>query len=266
MNKTIKKKSKKTNTVKNTSIKKPIFYTLQKGTLLFRTVKDVKSDFAGMVMPETGTNKYCLSKNHNVFFYPYPFVADAIQAVNPLGYYTEHDRMEIFELEKDVKVLWLLKPSLLSRADRLLNKELISCDKVNFYKCKPGRSYDPCITDNFLSKYPDVNGYIGIGRQDGVWVKEAIDKKRIPKKEADYIHIFNDRLNSGVPEIVLYPLQKRVEHYGTYKQFMKKYSDDLNYKHIASLSRSDSNKEIHEFMEKKCVFDKEKKLWILKKN
>jgi hypothetical protein len=254
---TLKKKKNKTLTVKN----KVIFYTLPKGTLLFRTVKDIKSDFAGMLMPD---HKYCLSKNHNVFFYPYPFVADAIQSTNQFGYYSEHDHMEIFQLEKDIKVLWLLKPSLISRADRLFNKELTSCNKVSSYKCKEGRSYDPCFTKDFQTKNPDVVGYIGIGRQDGIWVQEAIRKETIPKKEIEYIHIQSDRLNKGVPEIVLYPLQKRVEHYGTYKQFMKKYDDELNYKHIASLSRKDSNKEIHEFMESKCIFDKEKKLWFLK--
>lgn len=243
---------------------KLIFYTLPKHTLLFRTVKDVKSDFAGMRIDDK-SNKYCLSKNHNVFFYPYPFVADAIESINPYGYYKEHDCMEIYETTHDLKLLSLIKPSLMTRGDRFSGSSITTCDKTNTYKCKKGRSYDPCLSHVFQTKNPDVVGYIGIGRQDGLWVQEAIEKKTIPKKEVDYIHLSSDRLNKGVSEIVLYPLQKRIEYLGTYKQFMKKYGSLINYKHITSLSRKDSNKEIHRFLKDECVFDKDSKLWFLKK-
>ncbi len=258
MGQTRKKNLKKN--LKNNS--KLIFYTLPKGTLLFRTVKDVKTDFAGMYDSEL--NKYCLSKNHNVFFYPYPFVADAIQSVNPYGYYKEHEHMEIYQTTHELKLLSLIKPSLMTRGDRLSGDVITTCDKTNTYKCKKGRSYDPCLSSKFQTKYADVVGYIGIGRQDGLWIQEAIEKKTIPQKEIDYIHFSSDRLNKGVPEIVLYPLQKRVNHLGSYKQFMKKYGMITNYKHLKSLSRNDSNKEIHKFMEEECVFDKEKRLWFLK--
>lgn len=249
-------------TRKNNS-KKIIFNILPKGTLLFRTVKDIKSDFAGIY--DDKTKKYCLSKNHNVFFYPYPFVADAIQSVNPYKYYEEHERMEIYKTTHDLKLLSLIKPSLMTRGDRFSGSSITTCDKTNTYKCKKGRSYDPCLSSDFQTKYPDVVGYVGIGRQDGLWVQEAIKKKTIPKKEIKYIHLSSDRLNKGVKEIVLYPLQKRVEHLGTYKQFMKKYGMLMNYNHIKTLSRKESNNEIHTYLEKECIFDEETNLWFLKK-
>jgi hypothetical protein len=251
-------------TRKNRNSEKVIFYSLPKGTLLFRTVKDVKSDFAG-IREDDKSNKYCLSKNHNVFFYPYPFVADAIESTNPHGYYKEHDNMEIYQTANDLKLLSLIKPSLMTRGDRFSGSSITTCDKTNTYKCKKGRSYDPCLSLAFQTKYPDVVGYIGIGRQDGLWVQEAIEKKTIPKKEIDYIHLSSDRLNKGVSEIVLYPLQKRVTHLGTYKKFMKKYGSLTNYKHIKTLSRKESNKEIHGFLEKDCIFDEKTRLWFLKK-
>lgn len=257
MAQTIKNKSKKR---KLTEKNKIVFYNLPKGTLLFRTVLNPKTDYAGMYY----NNKYCLSKNHNVFFYPYPFVADAIQAVNPYKYYSEHDRIEIYETKNDLKLLSLIKPSKLTRGDRLGNSILTTCDKVDSYKCEKGHSYDPCLSSSFQTKYPEIVGYIAIGRQDGLWIQEAIQKNKIPKKESDFIHFSYDRLNKGVPEIVLYPLNKRIEHIGKYESFMKKYSNLLNYKHIASLSRKDHNKEIHNFLESNCLFDNEKKLWKLK--
>ena len=43
------------------------------GTLLFRSVKNINSDFAGIPQSD-GT--YLLTPYHSVFFYPYPFVQD----------------------------------------------------------------------------------------------------------------------------------------------------------------------------------------------
>ena len=254
---TKKKKKEKTFTAKH----KVVFYTLPKGTLLFRTVLNPKTDYAGM---EIENDTYCLSKNHNVFFYPYPFVADAIQTVNPLGYYKEHERIEVYKINRDLKLLSLIKPSTMTRGERYDGSIVTTCDKVDSYKCKPGRSYDPCLSLKFKTSNPDISGYIAIGRQDGLWIQQAIKEKTIPKKEIEYIHLSSDRLNKGVPEIVLYPLSKYTEYNGTYKNFMKKYENKLNYKHVISLSRKESNKEIHSFMEKECVFDKDKKLWFLK--
>ena len=49
-----------------------------------------------------------------------------------------------------------------------------------------------------------------------ITIRSQRPKAPIPKKEKEYIHFSYDKINKGVPEIVLYPLEKRIEHIGTY--------------------------------------------------
>ena len=63
-------------------MEKPYVTTIiPKGTLLFRgvsSIADLTGDFAGIL---SVNSTYCLYPNFNVFFYPYPFVADITAVV-----------------------------------------------------------------------------------------------------------------------------------------------------------------------------------------
>ena len=79
---------------------------IPKGTILFRSVKEGIDDFCGI--PNDEPNEYCMNKNYNVFFYPYPAY--------------RKDKFKIFVVEKTLKIVNLIYPSYLSRKVRLKKK------------------------------------------------------------------------------------------------------------------------------------------------
>jgi len=239
--------------------KYPILTTIiPKGTLLFRGVKDIKSDFAGI--PQTdGT--YKLTPYHNVFFYPYPFVADLDPAhYDDVKHY--NNTVEVYETLHPIKIVSLISPSRYTRAARMQNQFLTNCS--NLYE--EGRSYDPCFTKDFLHKFPAILGMEAVGREDGLTFHKAFE--HLPEKEKKYIHWSSntrrEKPTNSIKEYILYPLKKR---YTTIvkdvDKWMKDKKNEFNYRHVASLSRENKNKEIHEFMETKAKFNKHTKLWCL---
>jgi len=232
---------------------------IPKGTLLFRGVKDVKSDFAGIPLSD---GSYKLTPYHNVFFYPYPFVADLDRAhYDDFTYY--NNSVEVYETLHPIEIVSLITPSPFTRAERMRNQFLTNCDKVY----KEGRTYDPCFMKEFIYKFPTVMGMEAVGRDDGIKFREAM--KDLPEKEQKYFYWSSNsrKINpaNSIKEYILYPLKKR---YTTIVKdanaWMKDKKHEFNYRHIASLSREDSNKEIHEFMLTKTKFNSLTKLWSLK--
>lgn len=204
--------------------------TIPKGTLLFRVVPDKEDDFTGVSLQD----KKCIPPQYNVFFYFNPFVTES----QPRWYETIQN-MEVYELEKDTKVVLLLKPSPDTRGDsRYKTKKtktfMITCNKTR-KSCLKGRPYDPCFEDAFIQKFPDVVGYIGVGRNDSLELKAYM--KTSLKPVIDYIQIAEDERGvTGSPELVLYPLQHRHQK----DIFIKnpeewKQSQKFNYKHIQSI-------------------------------
>jgi hypothetical protein len=232
---------------------------IPKGTLLFRGVKDVKSDFAGIPLSD---GSYKLTPYHNVFFYPYPFVADLDRAhYDDFTYY--NNSVEVYETLHPIEIVSLIAPSPFTRAERMRDQFLTNCDKVY----KEGRIYDPCFMKEFIQKFPTVLGMEAVGRDDGIKFREAM--KDLPEKEQKYFHWSSNsrKVNpaNSIKEYILYPLKKRyttivkdVDAWIVSKQY------EFNYQHIASLSRNHKNKEIHEFMEMNAKFNPSTKLWSLK--
>jgi hypothetical protein len=241
-------------------LRHPILTTIiPKGTLLFRGVKDIKSDFAGIPQKD---GSYKLTPYHNVFFYPYPFVADLDRShYNDFSHY--NNTVEVYETLHPIHIISLIAPSHYTRAERMRNTFLTNCNNVY----KEGREYDPCFTKEFLYKFPRIMGMEAVGRDDGLKFHEAL--KNLPEKEKKYLHWSSntrkEKPTNSIKEYILYPLQKRYDKsIKDVDAWRKDKKDEFNYRYLTSLSREDQNKEIHEFMETKARFNPSTKLWSLK--
>lgn len=224
--------------------KQPVhLYTVPKGTLLFRTAERYDTDFTGV--PLNGES--CIPPQYNVFFYFNPF------AVESVHWYDFIKDMRVYETTQDTKVVLLLKPSKMTRGDsrnKTKKSILIPCSKTR-KACVKGRDYDPCFSESFLKKHPDVLGYMGMARKDAQQLRDAM--KTSLKHVVKYIQLAEDERGfKGTPEVVLYPLRKR-----NFEDIMIKDKDgfvknhDFNFRYIKTLSRE--RKELVDFMEKHTV-------------
>ena len=222
--------------------------TIQKGTLLFRVVPHKEDDFTGVSIGD----KKCIPPQYNVFFYFNPFITESQPR-----WYEFIKSMEVYELEKDVKVVLLLKPSPDTRGDSRYKTTktktfMVTCNKTR-KSCLKGRPYDPCFEDGFIKKFPDVVGYIGVGRNDSLELKAYM--KTSLKPVIDYIQIAEDRRGvTGTPELVLYPLQHRNQKdilIENPDEWMK--TQKFNYKHLKSLPQN--QKDLREFIDQHTVRD-----------
>jgi hypothetical protein len=210
--------------------------TIPKGTLLFRVVPNKEDDLTGVSVG----NKKCIPPQYNVFFYFNPFVTESQPR-----WYESIKSMEVYELEKDVKVVLLLKPSPHTRGDSryktMKSKTfMITCNKTR-KSCLKGRPYDPCFEDGFIKQFPNVVGYIGVGRNDSLELKAYM--KTSLKPVIDYIQMAEDRRGvTGTPELVLYPLQHRHQKDIMIKDPEEwKQTQDFNYKHLQSLPHNQTD-------------------------
>lgn len=220
--------------------------TIPKGTLLFRAVEDNKNDFTGVQLD----NKKCIPPQFNVFFYFNPFVVDSIH------WYDFIKTMDIYQLNNDVKVVVLLKPSTHTRGDARTKKNpfMIPCNKTR-KACIVGREYDPCFRDTFLKKHPEVMGYIGLARTDSKQLRDGLKKNL--KDVMKYVQLAEDERNfKGSPELVLYPLQQR-SHDDIYIDDPEgwKQNQQYNYTLVKTLPRK--RQELVKFLESHTVQDPE---------
>lgn len=222
--------------------------TIPKGTLLFRVVPEKEDDFTGV---SVGYKK-CIPPQYNVFFYFNPFVTESQPR-----WYESIKTMEVYELEKDVKVVLLLKPSPHTRGDsRYKTKKtktfMITCNKTR-KSCLKGRPYDPCFEEEFIKKFPNVVGYIGVGRNDSLELKAYM--KTSLKPVIDYIQIEEDNRGvTGTPELVLYPLQERTQEdivISNPDEWIQ--TQHFNYKHLKSLPHN--QKDLLNFIQNHTIRD-----------
>ena len=163
---------------------------IPRGTLLFRSVQEGIDDFCGI----PNGDKYCMNKNYNVFFYPYPAYRE--------------DKFKIFVVEKTLKIVNLIYPSYLSREVRLKKKYdfIQSCDEVerDFCGVYIGYRFDPCFSEEFLKENPDIAGMITLAVGD-------LEKQKNQYTDLNKYSIFHRdvRGKMGVPELILYPKQTR---------------------------------------------------------
>ena len=172
--------------------------TIPKGTVLFRKSKDLNSDYCGSRNNEENPANYNVPTDLNVFFYFYPYYGDTVDVAQGTN--------KMFILTQDIKLLNLTYPSSINRKDRnnyYYNDIFVSC-----------RSHDPCFTDDFKKKHPDILGFLAIAENDAeehVRIYYNQDKKNKDKTNypSFYSVLWEDNRIKGSPEIILYPFQER---------------------------------------------------------
>jgi hypothetical protein len=228
--------------------------TIPKGTLLFRLTKFQKDDLRG-VLKEDGTR--CILPNHNVFFYPNPFVGK--HALSEFVRSKDYPYITVYVLKHDVKVFWLLEPSKYSRVDKNRKRFFMKRCSTTRKGCVDRQiptglhaPYNPCLSDTVIKKYPDVVGMIGIAFGDAKRVQAAYKNKTVRHKR--YYKFAKDSSNTeSIPELILHPLRKRNE-----KPLIVNSGDsiDTNYKELAKLPTNEETR-LATFMEKHAVYDPE---------
>jgi len=124
-----------------------------------------------------------LGKQYNVFFYPFPMVDSSVGE----GYPT----VVTYVVPQDVKIATLISPSPYARGIRTSGSFVQTC-----------RGLDPCFTEKFMEKNPDVVGMIAIYAQDSANISKSLPYLN------KYFTLYGDvrpKVRRGVPEIILYP-------------------------------------------------------------
>lgn len=229
--------------------------TIPKGTLLFRLTKEPENDTRG-VPREDGTR--CITPNFNVYFHPTPFSGRYMykKYTHEIG-----DTVHIYKMKKDVKVILLISPSEYTRMDRVKKGIFLKpCSTVR-KGCMPrkGRSYDTCLSDTIIKKFPDVVGMLGISVGDNKNLRDAL-KKGINNKTMKVLKKVKDSSeHSGIPELALYPLAERSS-----KDVIVNEDDELdnNYELINSIEYNEDK--LHKFMDKHSKYDSETHFYTYK--
>jgi len=183
---------------------------IKKGSLFFRLIYDTPSKniyhnisaietFLGRKVNDT---TFCLTPNHNVFFYTFPYVMDT-------NYYLFMDnvrkgKMMVCKATKDLNVALFLSPSNFERVNKKQSNEfVITCDNFE------GHASDPCFREEFMVNNTDVVGMYTLQRSD-VRNFKNIAKKSFFKPFEKFIYYYRDvQYTIGPPELILYPLQRR---------------------------------------------------------
>ena len=184
--------------------------TIPKGTLLFRLTKAPRNDIRG-VPKKDGTR--CILSNHNVFFYPNPFVGKI--GLSDQAKSKQITDITVFVLKNDVKVFWLLNPSKYTRKDRSRKRFFLKrCSTVKkgcvdrVVKDGLHASFNPCVSDTIIRRYPDVVGMIGVAFDDAKRVKSGAED--LSAKVRQYFNFATDAGGiTSIPELVLHPLKRR---------------------------------------------------------
>ena len=221
--------------------------TIPKGTLLFRYVKKPIDDLRGPLLPD---GKRCLTPHYHAFFYPNPFAAKL-----SLELWTKDQKIvRIYILTKDVKILWLLKPSKYSRIQKNTKRSFVKkCSKTR-KGCLPKDllAYNPCFSDTLIKNHPEIVGFAAIAPNDARRLKEGLSN--IGMKIRRFFVNTNDEFgSSSIPEIALHPLTLRPS-----KDVITTDTDVLenNYKMIGSLSTNKWD-DLIKFMQDHAVFNPE---------
>ena len=227
---------------------KLIVKTIPKGTLLFRLLKNQENDMRGVPIAD---GMRCLTPNFNVYFYPNPFAAEIAFE----SYLHEFDeKIYVYILNKDIKVISLINPSQYSRGDKYRKNFFITRCSTRKQGClpRPQRQYDACFSDTIVKKFPEIVGTIAIARKDSLSIK----KKLVQQKNATVRRFFKNTAEDvlgtkGVPELAIHPLVLRPP-----KDVITKEGDILetNYRLLTKFNRND-RKSIINFMDTKTVYD-----------
>lgn len=217
----------KTYTFNNEMVYTTIF---PKGTVLFR---DSTKPYEGEELKGIKVSgfQYKIYPEFNVFFYPYPFVAESVLDT---GY------VHVFELTRDVEVVMGVLPSSNNRSNRYDKNYMMSCNEIpTNIKGIDGHDYDPCLNSEFTKMHKNINGMFMLAKVDtDIHISNKSSQRFWTKyrtNHMDYRHAV------GVPEIILHPLVNRYDN-----------DSASNYKHVKELNHNlDSYDEAWEYVEEK---------------
>jgi len=224
---------------------KLLVQTIPKGTLLFRLVNHPSDDVRGVPLSD-GTR--CITPNYNVFFFPNPFAGKVMLNVWATGF----DKIRVYILKKDVKVLRLLLPAKQTRISKNTRRNFIGRCAWLSKGClpKPLKNYDPCMGSFMIKNHPDVVGMISVAPGDLTRLQTGMKTMKQSKKK--YFHLAKDALGiESIPELILHPLTTRPQ-----KDIIVKEGDVLetNFELMKSYSFKDED-QIRSFMDKHAVYD-----------
>jgi hypothetical protein len=231
---------------------KILIQTIPKDTLMFRMTNKTENDIRG-IPREDGTR--CIIPNFNVFFYPNPFTGK----VALKRWTSSLNRVQVYKLIKDIKVIRLLKPGKHTRATKNTQRNFIKrCSTVRqgclSQKNSQGThaSFNPCLSDTMIKKFPDVVGMLAIAYTDSRRLSKGIKQDKRATSNLKYIHNAKDESGvESVPELILYPLAKRSP-----TDVIVKPEDELdnNYELLKTFNLNDENK-LRSFMDKETTYD-----------
>lgn len=182
---------------------------IKKGTILFRVLTSSNAFLRDYYGKQEDKNDYCLSPQHNVFFYNQPFIVDANLWLN-----SSWRNMLIYEIQYDIELLDFTENSKYLREDEILITKgiLRKCNDLSLCSgLYNGIKSDYCLTDEFLEKYPNIMGLFNIVKLDNIHLKKVINKYNFIKP---YIDFFKDKNGfTGIPELSIYPLHNRVKEH-----------------------------------------------------
>jgi len=222
--------------IKSVKINDKIYNTIiiPKGTILFRGVNIVDEkkyyNIFNDLIGYRNDKYFSISPIMNVFFYPVPYVSDAVNIYNThIMYITQYD----------IEILLMIKPSNITRANKSnkYSNVITTCNNIS-QKDKCGfemSAIDPCFTDLIIDKYPHIDGYITIAEQDANTFKKKykniIEKYKNIEKASHIIPgiIADNRDIQGIPEIVLFPLRFRYNECFMIKEKFKGPSSFVRY-------------------------------------
>jgi hypothetical protein len=211
--------------------------TIPKGTVLFRYISDKENAIRDFVGFETEEDKdqttYCLSKYHNTFFYPYPYVIDSNSWVNGKKQTQQvYKNMILYEIAHDCKIILMIKPSEFIRKGKY--DFTTYCNNLQFCN-KNGIKTDICLTEDFIDKNPDISGIYAIQEGDANNLMKWYTKNEYTNFRK-YLTFFRDINFKSVPEIMMHPLlrrniqeQKTVIVNGSEFDYIQKHKNKFNY-------------------------------------
>lgn len=226
---------------------KLLVQTIPKGTLLFRLVNHPTDDVRGVPL---GDGTRCITPNYNVFFFPNPFAGKVMLNVWSAGF----DRIRIYILKKDVKVLRLLLPAKQTRVSKNTRRNFIGRCGWLSKGCLPKKlkPYDPCMGNFMIKNHPDVVGMIDLAVGDYGRLQNGLKTMKQSKKK--YFHLAKDAIGiESIPEIIMHPLTVRPQ-----KDIIVKEGDVLetNFELMKTIHLS-KEAELIEFMETHAVYNPE---------
>lgn len=213
--------------------------TLPAGTILFRGLKiskgdDVRSFYRDFLGNPEGRDSVCLSPSHNVFFYPFPYVAFGANEVGKT-----FDMMQMFVLVHPVTIVCAISPSTWVRGmgQRFSGSAPFQRCSTMVLNCHPPSpqelvqmSYDNCLLPEYQIR-SGTRGWMSLADLDSFYPKGFTKQKKTSKNSSmgSFIRSLetrqpgkgiellafsytDDAKHAGFPEIVLYPYKK---HQGT---------------------------------------------------